>query len=60
MKELFESLEHVDVHIGDWDLVKVIRITFGKMIEQAQKHSKRAVGKKLVKKEKRNLEKNMS
>ncbi len=45
---------------ADWDLVKAIRITFGKMIEQAQKNSKKAVMSKLKKEGKKNFEKNMS
>lgn len=43
---------------ADWDLVKAIRITFGKLLEQAQKNSKKAVEKKLAKKENRILDKN--
>lgn len=44
---------------ADWDLVKAIRMTFGRLFERAQKTSKKANVKKLKKEGKRNFEKNL-
>ncbi|MBS3170755.1 hypothetical protein J4223_03155 [Candidatus Woesearchaeota archaeon] len=44
---------------ADWDLVKAVRVTFGKLIEQAQKKSKKAVVKKMKKDGKKNFIKNL-
>jgi ribosome-associated translation inhibitor RaiA len=44
---------------ADWDLVKAVRVTFGKLLEQAQKNSKKAVASRLKKEGKKNFEKNL-